>query len=153
MEQRMTRSMGLLAILIACGVAGAEAPLTANLTVTPSPTVRRGETLRFRATLYHNPDFLKRHSLSEGAVVRVWVARHDLSWISGKLDVRYPAPNNQAALGFVTGFAVPADATGGQTYDFVLVTTGWQTISGTASTKVMKSLSPGFPRPKATLQK
>ena len=73
MEKRMTRSMGLLAILIACGVAGAEAPLTANLTVTPSPTVRRGET-----------------------------------------DVRYPAPNHQAGLGFVTGFAVPADAKGGK---------------------------------------
>ncbi len=122
---------GVLGIFIFCGVAGAANVVTATLKITPSPTVKPGDVLKFQATIFHNPAFDE----APGTMMRVWVTRHDFSWVSDKLDIQYPGMGS-VTVNFTKGFTIPSNAKGGQVFDFYLVYGIWYPISDKASVKV-----------------
>lgn len=127
--------VGILTIVMFYGAAGADNPVTANLKITPSPTVYPGGTLKFQATVFYNPDF----SQQPGTMIRCWVTRHDFSWISEKRDIEYPGMGT-VTVNFTKGFTVPSTAKAGQVYDFYLVYGIWYPMSDKASVKVIRKL-------------
>jgi len=123
--------LGCLVFYTLCGVAEAANVVTATLKITPSPTVKPGEVLKFQADIFYNPAFAETPS----TIMRVWVTRHDFSWVSDKLDIQYPGMGS-VHVNFTNGFTIPSDAKGGQTFDFYLVYGIWYPISNKASVKV-----------------
>jgi len=124
--------VGVLAIFTFCGAVRAAPVVTANLNITPSPTVKPGDLLKFQAIISHNPAF----DQTPGTKIRVWVTRHDFSWVSEKLDIEYPGMGS-VTVNFTKGFAIPSDAKSGQVFDFYLVWGIWYPMSDKASVKVM----------------
>ncbi|TFG78839.1 MAG: hypothetical protein E4H23_07040 [Chrysiogenales bacterium] len=125
-------SLACLAIFAFCGVVKAETVITANLTITPAPTVKPGAVLKFQADVIYNPDFER----PAGTRMRIFVTRSDFSWVSDKLDIEYPGMGS-VHVNFNDGFTIPADAQSGQNFDFCLVYGPWWQLSNIASVKVL----------------
>lgn len=128
-------AVGCLAIVTCCGTASADIPVTATLKATPSPTAKPGTVVKFEADIYYNPAFLAEFSKSPGFIMRVWVTRHDFSWVSDKIDIQYPGMGS-VHVNFMNGFTIPSDAKLNQVFDFYLVFGIWYPISNKASVKV-----------------
>jgi len=123
--------LACLAIFAFCGVARADMVITANLTITPSPTVKPGDVLKFQVDVFYNPAFDE----PAGTGMRIFVTRGDFSWVSDKLDIEYPATGS-VHVNFSNGFTIPADAQSGQKFDFCLVYGPWWQLSNIASVQV-----------------
>ncbi|MBE0665798.1 MAG: hypothetical protein IH584_08215, partial [Candidatus Aminicenantes bacterium] len=95
-------SLACLAIFAFCGVVKAETVITANLTITPAPTVKPGAVLKFQADVIYNPDFER----PAGTRMRIFVTRSDFSWVSDKLDIEYPGMGS-VHVNFNDGFTIP----------------------------------------------
>jgi hypothetical protein len=128
-------AVGCLAIVTCCSTASADIPVTATLKATPSPTAKPGTVVKFQADVYYNPAFLAKYSKQPGFKMRVWVTRHDFSWISEKLDIDYPGMGS-VHVTFTNGFTIPSDAKLDQVFDFYLVWGIWYPISNKASVRV-----------------
>jgi len=124
-------SLACLAIFAFCGVAKADNVITANLTITPGPTVKPGDVLKFQVDVIYNPDF----DQPAGTRMRIFVTRSDFSWVSDKLDIEYPGMGS-VHVNFNNGFTIPADAKSGQNFDFCLVYGPWWQLSNIASVQV-----------------
>ena len=105
--------------------------VTAKLTVTPAPTVKPRSVLKFQTDVFYNANFNE----PAGTTMRVFVTRSDFSWVSDKLDIKYPGMGS-VHVNFNKGFTIPANAKNGEIYDFYLVYGPWYVLSNKASVKV-----------------
>ncbi|MBC2733572.1 MAG: hypothetical protein HF981_04375 [Desulfobacteraceae bacterium] len=120
----------MLSLSILCNVALAEEVLTAKLKATPE-IAKPGSSIQFQATIFFNPDFYAQ----PGEMVQVLVAKEDMSWISDKINIQYPA-SGLKIVNFTESFPIPASG-GIKEHNFVLVNKIWWRMSRTTSVKVM----------------
>lgn len=120
----------MLSLSVLCNGALAEDVLTAKLEATPE-IARPGSSIKFKATVFFNPDFYAK----PGEMVQVLVAKEDLSWISEKINIQYPA-SGLKIVNFTTTFPIPP-AGDVKEYNFVLVNKIWWRMSRTTSVKVL----------------
>ena len=120
----------MLSLSIVCNVALAEEVLTAKLKATPE-IAKPGSSIKFQATIFFNPDFYAQ----PGEMVQVLVAKEDLSWISEKINIQYPAAGLKI-VNFTKNFPIPVSG-GIKEHNFVLVNKTWWRMSRTTSVKVL----------------
>ncbi len=121
-------------IIIFCGNALAANVISSYLTVTPSAKVKPGTVVKFKATVYHNPDF----TVPPGTKIECWVTRHDFSWKTEDRFPNYPGPGQQKLIYFTKGFTVPSNAKSTDTFDFYLVWGIYYPMSPKTSVKIIK---------------
>jgi len=123
----------VLAVFAFCGVARSDNVVTANLKASPM-IARPGDTVQFAAEIFHNPAFPQ----APGTTIRCWVTRDDFSWVSNKVDVKYPKPgmHEYAIFASTSKFPIPSNATSGQVFNFFLVYGIWYPMSEKVSVKV-----------------
>jgi hypothetical protein len=122
--------VSMLSLSVLGNGALAEDVLTAKLEATPG-VARPGSSIRFKATVFFNPDFYAK----PGDMVQVLVAKDDLSWISDKINIQYPG-SGLKIVNFNKPFPVPASGDIKE-YNFVLVNKIWWRMSRTTSVKVL----------------
>jgi hypothetical protein len=120
----------ILSLSVSCNVALAEEVLTAKLKATPE-IAKPGSSVQFQATIFFNPDFYAQ----PGEMVQVLVAKEDMSWISDKINIQYPA-SGLKIVNFTESFPIPASG-GIKEHNFVLVNKIWWRMSRTTSVKVL----------------
>jgi hypothetical protein len=123
--------IGCLAIFAFLGVVNAAQVATANLTASPSPTAKPGAIVKFQADIFYNAAFGE----APGTILRIFVTRSDYSWVSDKIDIKYPGTGS-VHVNFMNGFTIPSNAQAGQVFDFYIVYGPWWVMSNKASVKV-----------------
>jgi hypothetical protein len=125
---------GVLVIFTFYCIAWSADVITATLKITPSPNVKPGQSLKFQATIFHNPAFPQ----SPGTKIECWVTRHDFSWKTEDRFINYPGPGQKVTVNFTKSYTVPSDAKSGQVFDFYVVYGIWYPISEKGSVKVIE---------------
>jgi len=109
--------IGALAIVTCCGVAAAD---PATLKVTPSPTVKRGDVLKFQAIVFHDPAFPK--DPAPGTPMKIGVFNSFFGWVTETRTIEYVGMGS-VTINFTKGFTVPSNVQSGAVINFWL---NWQ---------------------------
>ena len=106
--------VGIAAIVIFCGVAAAD---PATLTVTPSPTVKRGDVLTFQAVVFHDPAFPR--NPAPGTPMKIGVFNPFFGWVTETKTIEYVGMGS-VTVNFTKKFTVPSNLQSGAVLEFFL---------------------------------
>jgi hypothetical protein len=90
------------------------------LKITPSPTVKRGDVLKFQAVVFHDPAFPK--NPTPGTPMKIGVCNDFYGWVTESRTIEYIGMGS-VTVNFTKGFTVPSNVKSGSVINFWL---NWQ---------------------------